>query len=94
MISCMAIKTISLELDAYEKLRAAKRPGESFSQVVRRTRIEPESATGEAILARLQEWAEEGLILEEEPLAYWKKAANEDARAPRISPSPWNEPPR
>lgn len=36
---CMAIKTISLELDAYEKLRRAKRnPRESFSSVVRRGR--------------------------------------------------------
>jgi len=35
--SCMATKTISLELDAYEKLRRAKRrPSESFSAVVRR----------------------------------------------------------
>lgn len=34
---CMATKTISLELDAYEKLRhARRRPGESFSSVVRR----------------------------------------------------------
>jgi hypothetical protein len=34
---CMAIKTISLEIDAYERLRGAKRgPRESFSQVVRR----------------------------------------------------------
>lgn len=35
----MAIKTISLELDAYEKLKAAKRKGESFSAVVRRARL-------------------------------------------------------
>lgn len=34
--SCMATKTISLELDAYEHLKAAKGPGESFSDVVRR----------------------------------------------------------
>ena len=34
---CMATKTISLELDAYEKLKRAKRsPRESFSSVVRR----------------------------------------------------------
>ena len=36
----MAIKTISLELDAYEKLRRAKRGGESFSAVVRRARFD------------------------------------------------------
>jgi len=37
--TCMAIKTISLELDAYEKLRRARRePRESFSNVVRRAR--------------------------------------------------------
>jgi len=29
--SCMATKTISLELDAYEKLKMQKRAGESFS---------------------------------------------------------------
>lgn len=34
--SCIATRTITLELDAYEKLRMAKKPGESFSQVVRR----------------------------------------------------------
>ena len=37
--SCVAIKTISLEIDAYEKLRRAKRePRESFSNVVRRAK--------------------------------------------------------
>lgn len=36
----MATKTISLELDAYEKLRRAKRGGESFSAVVRRARLD------------------------------------------------------
>jgi len=36
----MPTKTISLELDAYEKLRAAKRfPRESFSEVVRRLAV-------------------------------------------------------
>jgi len=32
----MATNTITLELDAYEKLRSAKRRGESFTEVVRR----------------------------------------------------------
>ncbi len=44
--SCMAIKTISLELDAYEKLKAKKRPGESFSGVVRRAVFSDSPATG------------------------------------------------
>ena len=40
MVSCMATKTISLELDAYEKLKRAKRGSESFSEVVRRARFD------------------------------------------------------
>jgi len=52
--SCMATKTISLELDAYEKLRAAKRAGESFSAVVRRASFEDELLTGEKLRAWLR----------------------------------------
>lgn len=33
---CMGSKTISLEDSAYSKLKAAKRPGESFSDVIHR----------------------------------------------------------
>src|SRR5882757_1903013 len=33
---CMASKTISLEIDAYERLKAARLHHESFSQTVRR----------------------------------------------------------
>lgn len=49
----MPTKTISLELDAYEKLRRAKRfPRESFSEVVRRVQIPELGVTGRDLLTR------------------------------------------
>ena len=42
----MTTKTISLELDAHEKLRSAKKPGESFSWVVRRAVVMDSPMTG------------------------------------------------
>jgi hypothetical protein len=52
----MATKTITLELDAYEKLRRAKlSERESFSDVVRRARWDAPAPTGPAILAHLSE---------------------------------------
>jgi hypothetical protein len=51
----MRAKTISVDLDAYERLRRARlRPEESFSQVIRRARWDAPSATGAALLAVLQ----------------------------------------
>ncbi len=47
---CMPTKTISLEMDAYERLKAAKRPGESFSAVVRRGIFRKEAPTGKDLL--------------------------------------------
>ncbi len=42
----MPTKTISLEMDAYEKLRSAKRSGESFSAVVRRASFDGAPPSG------------------------------------------------
>ena len=47
----MATKTISLELDAYEKRRSAKKGGESFSDIVRRATISDSPVTGAILRA-------------------------------------------
>jgi hypothetical protein len=52
----MATKTITLELDAYEKLRLAKRGGESFTEVVRRASWVDAPVTG----AGLREYFRKG----------------------------------
>lgn len=53
--ACMATKTISVHLDAYERLRAARRsPRESFSQVILRARWPQETLTGRELLEWLR----------------------------------------
>ena len=47
----MTTKTITLELDAYEKLTLAKRAGESFSEVIRRAGISATPPTGAKLRA-------------------------------------------
>jgi predicted CopG family antitoxin len=47
----MPSKTISLETDAYERLKAARREGESFSAVVRRITLPAPKATAGDLLS-------------------------------------------
>lgn len=51
----MATKTISLRMEAYERLRRAKRDGESFSDAVMRARWEEMPVTGGELVSLLRE---------------------------------------
>jgi predicted CopG family antitoxin len=51
----MATKTISLRIEAYERLRAARRyPDESFSQVILRARWPEETITAADLLRHVR----------------------------------------
>ena len=51
----MAIRTVSLRIEAYERLRSARRyPGEWFSQVVLRAHWPEQAITGAELLARMR----------------------------------------
>lgn len=55
MYTCtMATKTISVDLEAYERLRAARRsPDESFSRVIKRAHWRDDTRTAAALLDAL-----------------------------------------
>ena len=80
----MATKTISLELDAYEKLKRAKHSSrESFSSVVRRARFDDEPATAAELLdslRRLGRARPETLLSEEALDALDQRARSRSAR--------------
>jgi predicted CopG family antitoxin len=86
----VATKTIALELDAYEKLRRAKRaPSESFSSVVRRAVFVDASVTASELLRILERQMREGRVLIDEATLNRLDAAQRD---PRISASEWQSP--
>ena len=86
----MATKTITLELDAYEKLRKAKRTArESFSSVVRRAVFPDAPTTAGDLLRIMQTRMASGSI----PLDLRTLAALDAAQErPRVSDSDWDEP--
>lgn len=85
----MAIKTISLELDAYERLKRAKRGKESFSAVVRRARFDAPASTGAAILEETAALYAARKGPAKNTLDYWAAVAVSESMEPRISGSEW-----
>jgi hypothetical protein len=86
----MATKTISLEIDAYERLRRAKRtPSESFSSVVRRA-VFPDSVStaGDLLTSVRERTSKKRALLTEEAMDRLDSAQ----RSPRSSGSHWDNP--
>jgi len=81
----MATKTISVDLEAYDCLRRARRkPSESFSQVIKRATWPAPGRTAAELLRSLAE----APLTEESVLDYLERAQREDAPPE----DPWHEP--
>ena len=75
----MATKTISIELDVYERLRSLKAtPSESFSQVLRRELPGPDYWTAKDLLNAIDSGKWTGLGLTEESLSQIEEAESLD----------------
>ena len=62
----MAVKTITIEMKAYDALaRARIHPRESFSEVIRRARWDAKQHTGRALLAFVEHRSTERMVLSE-----------------------------
>lgn len=78
----MATKTISIDLEAYERLRRARKdPNESFSRVIKRARWGDEGRTAAGLLSAIEETA----LPEPDALA----RLQEVQRADRPPEDPW-----
>ena len=83
MYLCMATKTISVDVEAYERLRRAKAsPRESFSQVIKRAVWPPHQGTAGGLLELSRSFADGPLRLSDAILAELDRAQENDAAAP------------